>query len=125
VMGTPVVFAPKKTAEKVIDVSEGRAASAFDQYRLLLGDVGNDEFQRVSSNSSFASQFYFGLHAVNGSYERTTVYINPTASTLANLTAISGSGGFERYDIRSAGNRTRVVAVSTNFSLIVDPENIR
>lgn len=122
VMGTPVVFAPKKMAEKVIDVSEGRAASALGRYSLLLSDVGNDEFQSVGSNKSFASQFYLGLHAVNGRYERTTVYINAPASTRGNIT--SKGGMFEKYDIHSDGNRIRVVAVSSNFSLMIDPANI-
>ncbi|MDL5501902.1 MAG: hypothetical protein QSU88_01675, partial [Candidatus Methanoperedens sp.] len=78
IMGTPTIFAPPQTAVDVLKIIYGqnKTNTSYDQYEGLLSKVEPAPFQIVNSNVTFAKQFYFGVGIVNGSYERTTAYLD-------------------------------------------------
>jgi hypothetical protein len=120
IMGNPVIFAPPQTAIEVLNIiySPNKTATAYDQYEGLLSKVEPAPFQEINSNVSFAKQFYRGVKATNGSYERTTVYLNINSSTLKKLNQLkanSTQSGFTQYNITKSGNYTVVKAVSPDL----------
>ncbi len=113
VMGTPVILAPGDTIMGVLSITESlnKTNTSYDQYDNLLNRVPTAPFQTLSSNVSFAKQYYQGIRFTNGSYERTTVYLNINPSTLKNLTQLKANGtqkGFTEYNITKSGNYTTV-----------------
>lgn len=120
IMGNPVIFAPPQTAIEVLNIiySPNKTATAYDQYEGLLSKVEPAPFQEINSNVSFAKQFYLGVRATNGSYERTTVYLNINSSALKKLNQLNANStqsGFTQYNITKSGNYTVVKAVSPDL----------
>jgi hypothetical protein len=124
VMGRPAILAPGDTIVKVISISESlnRTYTSYDQYENLLNKVPDAPFQTLSSNVSFAKQYYEGIRFTNGSYERTTAYLNVNSNTMKNLTrskANSTQHGFTDYNITKDGNYTIVKILGHElFSII-------
>jgi len=120
IMGTPVIYTPYvNTALQVLEIMYGmnETNTSYDEYKTLLSRVEPASFQMVSSNVSFADQFYMGIKVNNGSYERTTAYLNINATTLRkleHLKANSAKRGLTLYNITKAGNYT-IVKISGSF----------
>jgi len=116
VMGTPVMLAPQRTTFEVIDitVSLNETVTSYDGYKGMLNLVPYAPFQTITSNVTFAKQFYMGVDQNNDSYERTTGYLDVNSSvnkTLYRLMANSTQKGFSQYNITKTGNYT-IVKVS-------------
>ncbi len=116
ILGNPAIYASDKTASKVMGVisSTNKTTTAYDQYEVMLSKVEHAQFQTISSNVSFAKQFYMGVREINGSYARTTAYLNLNSSTLKKLNQLktnSTQKGFAQYNITQSGNYT-VVKIS-------------
>lgn len=113
-MGTPVIYAPNdKTAGDVLEIifSLNKTNTSYDQYEGLLTNVEDASYQIVNSNVTFAKQFYMGMKFQNGTYERTTAYlnVNPTLVRKFNqLKTNSTQKGFTQYNITQSGNYTTV-----------------
>ena len=113
VLGRPTILAPGDTIMGVLSITESlnKTNTSYDQYENLLIKVPTAPFQTLSSNVSFAKQYYQGIRFTNGSYERTTVYLNVNSSTMKNLTQSkvnSTQKGFTDYNITKSGNYTIV-----------------
>jgi hypothetical protein len=106
VMGTPSVFAPWPTVQKVINITVLRnntTQTAYDEYEGLLTYSENAPYQMIASNPGFADQIYIGIKKNNESYQRTMVYMNLDLMSMKNLTmykANSTQKGFTLYDIK-------------------------
>jgi len=128
VLGRPVILAPGDTIMGVlsITVSLNKTNTSYDQYENLLNKVPAAPFQTLSSNVSFAKQYYQGIRFTNGSYERTTVYLNVNSSTMKNLTlskANSTQRGFTEYNITKSGNYTTVKILGPELFSILSEES--
>lgn len=127
IMGTPVIYAPERTASDVLEIIYGvnKTNTSYDQYEGLLNDVGAAPYQRVDSNITFAKEFYVGIGLANGSYERTTGYLDANASTIKKinqLKANSTQNGFSRYDIMKNGSYTIVRIEAPELSKVLAEE---
>jgi len=128
IMGTPVIYAPtEKVASDVLEIIYGlnRSVTAYDQYNDLLTKVEPAPYQILNSNVSFAKQFYIGLNLVNGSYERTTAYLDANSTVLKKINqskANSTEKGFEQYSINQSGNYTIVKIVSPELFIVLNEE---
>ncbi len=124
IMGYPVILAPPQTAVDVLNIiySQNKTTTAYDQYEGLLSNVEPAQIQLINSNVSFANQFYMGIGTVNGTYERTTAYLNINSSNLARLNRLetnSTQRGFAQYNITQSGNYTIVKIASPDlFSIL-------
>jgi hypothetical protein len=79
----------------------------------------------VSSNVSFAKQFYFGVGLINGSYERTTAYLDVNSTVIKKLNQLkvnSTQKGFEQYQVNQSGNYTIVKIVSPELFNVLGEE---
>jgi len=129
IMGTPVIYAPDQTASEVLNIIYGlnKSVTAYDKYDNLLKKVEPAPYQIINANVSFAKQFYIGLNLVNGSYERTTAYLDANTSVLKKITQLkanSTQNGFEQYSINQSGNYTIVKIVSPElFKLLTEETN--
>jgi hypothetical protein len=128
IMGTPVIYAPtEKVASDVLEIIYGlnKSVTAYDQYDNLLTKVEPAPYQILNANVSFAKQFYIGLNLVNGSYERTTAYLDANSSVLKKINqskANSTQKGFEQYSINRSGNYTIVKIVSPELFIVLSEE---
>jgi hypothetical protein len=127
IMGNPVIFAPPQTAVDVVDIitSLNKTTTAYDQYEGLLSKVEPASYQMISSNVTFAKQFYLGVRAANGSYERTAAYLDINSSTLKKLNQLKANStqkGFVQYNITRSGNYTLVKIVSPELLKVVNEE---
>lgn len=128
IMGTPVIYAPTdKIASDVLEIIYGlnKSVTAYDQYEEILTKVEPAPYQMVSSNVSFAKQFYLGIGLMNGSYERTTVYLDGNSTVLKKLNqekANSTQKGFEQFNINQSGNYTIVKIVSPELFTVLGEE---
>lgn len=128
-MGTPVIYAPNdKTAGDVLEIifSLNKTNTSYDQYEGLLTNVEDASYQIVNSNVTFAKQFYMGMKFQNGTYERTTAYlnVNPTLVRKFNqLKTNSTQKGFTQYNITQSGNYT-IVKIAAPEMLKVLTEDI-
>lgn len=127
IMGTPVIYAPDQTASEVLNIIYGlnKSVTAYDQYDNLLKKVEPAPYQILNANVSFAKQFYIGLNLVNGSYERTTAYLDANSSVLKKIKqskANSIQKGFEQYSINQTGNYTIVKIVSPELFNVLSEE---
>ncbi len=117
IMGTPVIYAPQdQTAAEVLEIiySLNKTNTSYDQYKGLLDNVDVAPLQEVNSTVSFADQFYRGVRETNGSYERTTAYLNLNPSIVKKFNQLktnSTQRGFTQYSINQSGNYT-IVKVS-------------
>ncbi|GFO98152.1 hypothetical protein ig2599ANME_2374 [groundwater metagenome] len=117
VMGNPVMLAPQQTVIDVLEIttSLNETVTSYDTYRGLLSRVPDAPFQTITSNVSFAKQYYMGIRMNNGSYERTTAYLDVNSSTLKNLTRLADNNtqaGFVEFNLTRNGNYTVVRVVS-------------
>lgn len=119
ILGTPSIYAPdQQTAINVLEIisSENETVTAFDQYEGLLTNVDIAPFQEINSNVNFADQFYRGIRENNGSYERTTAYLNINSSTLEKIESLKANStekGFVQYNITQRENYT-IVKIATD-----------
>jgi hypothetical protein len=128
IMGTPVIYAPDKTASDVLNIIYGlnESVTAYDQYENLLTEVEPAPYQILNANVSFAKQFYIGLNLVNGSYEGTTAYLDAKSSVLKKINqskANSTQNGFEHFSINQSGNYTVVKMVSPELLNVISEFN--
>ena len=127
-MGTPVIYAPtEKIASDVLGIIYGlnKSVTSYDQYENLLNKVEPAPYQEVISNVTFAKQFYRGIGLNNGSFERTTAYLNANSSVLKKLNqsqANSTERGFEQYIVNQSGNYTTVKIVSPELLTVLSEE---
>jgi hypothetical protein len=128
IMGTPVIYAPtEKVASDVLEImySLNRSVTAYDQFGNLLEEVDPAPYQIVNANVSFAKQFYIGINLVNGSYERTTAYLNANSSVMTKINRLKANSterGFEQYNINRTGNHTIVKIVAPELSQVLNEE---
>ena len=116
VMGTPVILAPPRTVIDVIDItmSLNETVTSYDEYKGMLNLVPYAPFQTITSNVTFAKQFYMGVDQNNESYERTTGYLDVNSSVMKKLSQLktnSTQKRFSQYNITKTGNYT-IVKVS-------------
>ncbi len=128
ILGAPVIFSPPQTAIDALKIiySQNKTATAYDQYEGLLSKVAPATFQIINSNVSFADQFYLGVGVSNGSYERTTAYLNVNSSTLKKLSQLKANStqkGFTQYNITRSGNYTIVKIVSPEMLKVLNEES--
>ncbi len=127
IMGEPVIFAPPPTAVDVLNIIYGqnKTKTAYDQYAGLLNNVEPAPFQIINSSVSFASQFYMGIAPVNGTYERTTAYLNINQSNFTMLDKLrlnSTQRSFSEYNITRSGNYTVVKIDSPSLLNVLKEE---
>jgi hypothetical protein len=127
ILGTPIIYAPPQTAVNVLEIIYGKnkTNTSYDQYEGLLSKVEPVSYQIVSSNVTFAQQFYMGIGLKNGSFEKTTAYLNANSSVLAKLNqsrANSTERGFEQYIVNQSGNYTTVKIVSQELLIVLSEE---
>jgi hypothetical protein len=123
VMGTPVILAPQQTVIDVLEIttSLNETVTSYDTYRDLLSKVPNAPFQTITSNVSFAKQYYLGIGMNNGSYERISAYLDLNSSVMKKLDQLktnSTQRGISQYDIEKSGNYT-IVQISGQDLLAV------
>lgn len=131
ILGTPVIYAPDdRTANDVVDIINAAANlnktnTSYDRFAGLLDKIDPAPFQMVNSTVSFANQFYIGIKETNGSYERTTAYLNLNSSSmkkLDQLKANSSQNGFAQYNITKNGNYTIVRIVTPDLLKLLTEE---
>ncbi len=120
IMGNPTILSLPQTAIESLEIiySLNKTNTSYDKYKGLLSKVPLAPFQSLNSNVSFAKQYYTGINLNNGSYERTTAYLDVSSSTLKNLTkskANSTEKGFTEYNITKSGNYTIVRIISPDM----------
>ncbi len=123
VMGTPVILAPGDTIVDVLSIidSLNETVTSYDRYKGILSRVPDAPFQTITSNMTSAKQFYTGIRLNNGSYERTTAYLDLNASVMKKLNQLktnSTQRGISYYDIKTSGNYT-IVQISAQDLLPV------
>lgn len=128
IMGTPVIYAPDKTASDVLNIIYGmnKSVTAYDGYENLLTKVDPAPYQILNSNVSFAKQFYIGINLVNGSYEGTTAYLDASPSVRKKINqskANSTQKGFEQFSVNQSGNYTIVKVVSPELLKVISELN--
>lgn len=127
VMGTPVILGPQQIVLDVIYITTtlNETVTSYDIYKGLLSKVPDAPFQIITSNISYAKQYYMGIRMNNGSYERTSAYLDVNPNTLKNLTRLernSTQDSSVRFNVTRNGNYTLVRAVSQDL-LAVYPGN--
>lgn len=128
VMGTPVILAPQKTMIDVIDItmSLNETITSYDTYKDILGIVPDAPFQTLTSNVTFAKQFYMGIRLNNWSYERTTAYLDLNSTVMNKLNRLSENStqrGISHYDIKKTGNYTLVQIYSKDIGAVLMEES--
>ncbi len=123
VLGTPIILAPEQTVIDVLDIttSLNETVTSYDQYKGILSRVPDAPFQTITSNVTFAKQFYTGIRVNNGSYERTAVYLEMNSSLMKKLNQLKDNStqrGILQYDIKTSGNYT-IVKISAQDLLPV------
>lgn len=127
VMGTPVLLAPGDMIMGVLSIvdSLNKTNTSYDKYEKLLSKVPDAPFQTITSNISFAKQYYMGIRMNNGSYERMSAYLDVNPNTLKNLTRLERNitqDSSVQFNVTRNGNYTLVRAVSQDL-LAVYPGN--
>ncbi len=90
VLGSPNIYGPLENVKKVLDVMEGNASSAKDDFEILE-KARPAEFERLSVED-FADYFYLNFHQLeSGRYQSTRIYQNPSVDKTANLTILAES----------------------------------
>lgn len=129
VMGIPVILAPQRTTFDVIDitVSLNETVTSYDKYKDILSKVPYAPFQNLTSNVTFAKQFYMGVSQNNETYERTTAYLDVNLSVMKKLNQLktnSTEKGFSQYNITKTGNYTLVKVSSQDlFAVLMEEVN--
>jgi len=118
VVGNPMIMGTEDSTRSVIDVLSGENASASIFDGILEYAVDDAQLESAGIPDRGADQYYMAWKADGtGNYSRTTVYLNPTASTMENITTYSASGEAKglNYVVNSYGNITEVT-ITTNAS---------
>jgi len=129
VMGTPVILAPPHTVIDVLDItmSLNETVTSYNEYKGMLNQVPYAPFQTITSNVTFAKQFYMGLDQNNNSYERTTGYLDVNSSVMKKLNQLktnSTEKGFSQYNITKTGNYTIVkVSGQDMYAVLMEEAN--
>lgn len=128
VMGNPAVLGPPQAAVEVLKIitSLNKTATAYDRYEGLLGKVDPAPLQIINSTVDFADRYYMGIREINGSYERTTAYVNISSGTLKKINQLktaSSQKGFEQYNITRSGNYTIVKIVAPDLLKVLTEES--
>ncbi len=123
-IGTPLIFGPQDKVEDTIDVLSGSAEKS-DEFDHILSYADMDsEFQRVTADTSFASQYYIDLKQLEtGDYSRTVIYLDLVNSTFEKLTQFEANST-ERgvaYDITTDGNITKIVVTGNFYTIAGEP----
>ena len=124
VMGAPVLLAPGDTIMGVLSIvdSLNETNTSYTRYKMLLSKVPNAPFQSITSNVTFAKQFYEGIRMNNGSYELNTAYLDANVTLLKKLNQLktnSSERGILQYDIVSSGNVTIVKMSSKDLYAVL------
>lgn len=124
VMGTPVILAPQKILLDVLYLTTtlNETVTSYDTYKGLLSRVPDAPYQTITSNISFAKQYYMGIRMNNGSYERTSAYLDVNPDALKNLTRLadnSAKSGFAEYNLTRNGNYTVLRVVSQELLMVL------
>ncbi|TAN47145.1 MAG: hypothetical protein EPN24_00400 [Candidatus Methanoperedens sp.] len=127
VMGTPVILAPQQTVIDVLDIttSLNETVTSYDKYKGLLSKVPDAPFQTITSNVSFAKQYYMGIRLTNGSYERTTAYLDLNSSVMKKLDQLrtnSTQRGISQYNVTKSGNYTIIQISSGDMAAVLMEE---
>lgn len=127
ILGNPIIFAPPQTAVDVLGIIYGqnKTNTSYDQYEGLLSKVEPVSYQVINSNITYAKQFYLGIGLINGSYEKTTAYLDANSSVLKKLNqskANSTERGIEQYIVNQSGNYTTVKIVSPELLTVLSEE---
>ncbi|NJD75594.1 MAG: hypothetical protein FIB08_00670 [Candidatus Methanoperedens sp.] len=131
ILGTPVIYAPDdRMANGVVDIINAAASmnktnTSYDRFAGLLDKIDPAPFQMINSNVSYAKQFYMGIREINGSYERTTAYLNLNSSTMKKLDQLKTNGsqnGFAQYNITKNENYTIVRVVTPDLLKLLTEE---
>ena len=129
VMGAPVLLAPGDTIMGVLSIvdSLNETNTSYTRYKMLLSKVPNAPFQSITSNVTFAKQFYEGIRMNNGSYELNTAYLDANVTLLKKLNQLktnSSERGILQYDIVSSGNVTIVKMSSKDlYAVLIEDVN--
>ncbi len=123
-IGTPLIFGPQDMVEGVIDVLSGFAEKS-DEFDYLLSYADMDsEFQRVTADTAFASQYYLDFKRLDSvNYSRTVIYLDIVNSTFEKLTQFEANST-ERgvaYDITTDGNITKIVVTGNFYTIAGEP----
>lgn len=127
VMGTPTILAPGDTIGGVLEIitSLNKTATAYDRYAGLLSKAEPAPYQMLSSNVSFAKQYYMGVGLNNGSYVRTTAYLDLNSTTLKKLNQLKANStekGFTEYNVTGEGNYTTVKIAGPDLFRVLSEE---
>jgi len=127
VMGRPVILAPQQILMDVLYLTTtlNETVTSYDTYNGLLSRVPDAPYQTITSNISFAKQYYMGIRMNNGSYERMSAYLDVNPNTLKNLTRLVDNKtqmGFVEYNMTRNGNYT-VLRAGSKELLMVLPGN--
>ncbi len=127
VMGNPVILAPQKTVIDVLDIttSLNETVTSYDMYKGMLGKVPDAPFQDINSNVTFAKQFYMGIRLNNGSYERTTAYLDVNSTVMKKLNQLKDNStqrGILQYDIKKTGNYTIIQISAKDLMAVLSEE---
>ncbi|UZE91982.1 MAG: hypothetical protein IB616_04475 [Methanosarcinales archaeon] len=88
VLGSPNIYGPLENVKKVLDVMEGNASSAKDDF-AILEKARPAEFERLSVED-FADYFYLNFHQLeSGRYQSIRIYQNPSVDKVTNVTKLA------------------------------------
>ena len=110
-----------------ITTSLNETVTSYDTYRDLLSKVPAAPFQTITSNVTFAKQFYMGIRLNNGSYERTTAYLDLNSTVMKKLNLLSENStqrGISRYDVKKNENYTIIKIYSQDMGAVLMEEAI-
>jgi hypothetical protein len=127
VMGTPVILAPPQTVIDVLNITTSLNVTntSYDLYKGMLSRVPDAPFQTITSNVTFAKQFYMGIRMNNGSYERTTGYLDLNASVMNKLNQLKSNStqrGISLYDIKKSEDYTIVQISAEEMAAVLIEE---
>ncbi|MDI6888683.1 MAG: hypothetical protein QMC78_03165 [Methanocellales archaeon] len=88
VLGSPNIYGPLENVKRVLDVMEGNASSAKDDFEILK-KARSAEFERLGVEE-FADCFYLNIHQLeSGRYQSIRVYQNPSMDKATDLTKLA------------------------------------
>jgi len=122
VLGSPNVYGPLENVKKVLDVMEGNASSAKDDFEILE-KARPAEFERLSTED-FADCFYLNFHQLeSGRYQSTRVYQNPSVDKVTNLTKLAETANSRglTYSMRQDGEYV-IVTIMGEFEAVVSEQ---
>lgn len=132
VVGSPVLLGSRQSVRDVIDVLEGNA-SASTEYNDLLsqanpeGSIYQEVVTKTNSTNIPADQVYMELKKQDdGSYTRTSVYLNPETELTEKIQAYQANST-ERgvnYNVTTSGNITKLMINSDFRSLLNETQLI-